>query len=75
MEVLKDEFYNKRMNLNSDLAMWSCYHLLIKTDTSLVAFFVFRRLYMPPMLDNCQDILIRFDVSTTSTLFIHSKQQ
>ncbi|KAK1936884.1 hypothetical protein X943_002915 [Babesia divergens] len=68
MEVLKDEFYNKRMNLNSDLAMWSCYHLLIKTDTSLVAFFVFRRLYMPPMLDNCQDILIRFDVSTTRHL-------
>ncbi|KAK1444302.1 hypothetical protein BgAZ_102080 [Babesia gibsoni] len=62
LEVIKDGFYNKRMNLNNDFAKWLCYHLLLRTEASLVAFFVFRRLYMPPMLDVCQDILIRFDV-------------
>ncbi|GFE52710.1 ARM repeats containing protein, putative [Babesia ovis] len=65
-EVLVDGIYNKRMNLNNDLATWSCYHMLIRTDLSLVAFFIFRRLYMPPMFDTCQDISVRFSVPLSS---------
>ncbi|GIX61981.1 ARM repeat containing protein, putative [Babesia caballi] len=66
VEVLVDGLYNKRMNLNNDLATWSCYHLLVKTDSSLVAFFMFRRMHMPPMFDMCQDISVRFDMPLSS---------
>ncbi|ORM42157.1 uncharacterized protein BXIN_0693 [Babesia sp. Xinjiang] len=70
-EVLVDGVYNKRMNLNNDLASWSCYHLLVRTDTSLVAFFIFRRMYIPPMFDKCQDISIRFSASLRSPAMSH----
>ncbi|GBE62732.1 ARM repeat containing protein, putative [Babesia ovata] len=66
VEVLVDGYYNKRMNLNNDLATWSCYHVLVKTESSLLAYFIFRRLYMPPMFDICQDISMRFEVPLSS---------
>ncbi|CDR96259.1 hypothetical protein, conserved [Babesia bigemina] len=65
-DVLIDGYYNKRMNLNNDLATWSCYHVLVKTDSSLLAYFIFRRLYIPPMFDICQDISMRFEVPLSS---------
>eukprot|EP00371_Babesia_bovis_P002523 XP_001611170.1 hypothetical protein [Babesia bovis T2Bo] len=34
-EILYDGVYNKRMNLNNDLAIWSCYHMLLRTESSI----------------------------------------
>ncbi|EKX73127.1 conserved hypothetical protein [Theileria equi strain WA] len=61
--ILRDEIYYKKMKLNNDIATWSCYHILVQMEKKVVAFFILRRLYIPPLLDMCQDISIRFDLT------------
>nr|PVC49955.1 hypothetical protein MACL_00002621 [Theileria orientalis] len=49
-EILRDEIYYKKMNLNEDVAKWS---------------------FIPPLLDTCQDILVRFDLVITPNSMVN----
>ncbi|UKJ88592.2 hypothetical protein MACJ_001836 [Theileria orientalis] len=70
-EILRDEIYYKKMNLNEDVAKWSCYHVLLRTQDKFICYFILRRLFIPPLLDTCQDILVRFDLVITPNSMIN----
>ncbi|KAK2195857.1 hypothetical protein BdWA1_002455 [Babesia duncani] len=41
--ILMDGIRFKKMNLNNDIAKWSCYHVFLRTKSKIIALFVHRR--------------------------------
>ncbi|CXJ24814.1 conserved Plasmodium protein, unknown function [Plasmodium berghei] len=64
--VLKKNFYYKKMNLSDDIAKWSGYEIFLKTETHTIISIIFRRSFIPPLLDKRQDIYITFKISYQS---------
>ncbi|SCN63434.1 conserved Plasmodium protein, unknown function [Plasmodium chabaudi chabaudi] len=64
--VLRKNFYYKKMNLSDDIAKWSGYEIFLKTETHTIVSIIFRRSFIPPLLDKRQDIYITFKISYQS---------
>ncbi|SOV16514.1 conserved Plasmodium protein, unknown function [Plasmodium gaboni] len=61
--IIRKNVYNKKMNLSDDLAKWSGYEIYFKNETHTVVCIIFRRTFIPPLLDKRQDIFITFKIS------------
>ncbi|EUD66041.1 hypothetical protein C922_03511 [Plasmodium inui San Antonio 1] len=64
--IIRKNFYYKRMNLSDDLAKWSGYEIYLKNETHTIVCIIFRRTFIPPLLDKSQDIFITFKISHQS---------
>jgi len=56
--MVRNSFYLKKMNIVNDLASWTGWELLLKSETHAIACVLFRRQYVPPLLDTAQDMSI-----------------
>jgi len=56
--VIRNAFYLKKMNIVNDLASWTGWELLLKSETHALACVLFRRQYVPPLLDSAQDMSV-----------------
>ncbi|CAJ1380515.1 unnamed protein product [Effrenium voratum] len=56
--VVHNRPYMKKMNLANDLALWSCWELVIEDEDFHWAIIVLRRMYLPPLLDTVQDFIL-----------------
>ncbi|SBT81006.1 conserved Plasmodium protein, unknown function [Plasmodium malariae] len=64
--VIRRNFYYKKMNLSDDLAKWAGYEIYLKNETHTLVCIIFRRTYIPPLLDKRQDIYVTFRISHQS---------
>ncbi|GAW83703.1 hypothetical protein, conserved [Plasmodium gonderi] len=64
--IIRKNFYYKKMNLSDDLAKWSGYEIYLKNETHTIVCIIFRRSFIPPLLDKSQDIFITFKISHQS---------
>mmetsp|Transcript_123446 Transcript_123446/g.348792 ORF Transcript_123446/g.348792 Transcript_123446/m.348792 type:complete len:871 (-) Transcript_123446:279-2891(-) len=55
---LRDAFYLKRMNLANDIACWTGWELLFRSDDMTVATILLRRQCVPPLMDCAQDMSV-----------------
>lgn len=56
--VVRNAFYCKKMNLASDIASWTGWEMMLKSDTQARVVILLRRQYLPPMVDSAQDIFV-----------------
>eukprot|EP00930_Biecheleria_cincta_P033355 TRINITY_DN23104_c0_g1_i1.p1 TRINITY_DN23104_c0_g1~~TRINITY_DN23104_c0_g1_i1.p1 ORF type:complete len:983 (-),score=191.75 TRINITY_DN23104_c0_g1_i1:192-3140(-) len=62
--VLRNQPYQKKMNLANDTASWVGWELAIQNKTFTWAVVVLRRQYMPPLLDTVQDFALAMKFPT-----------
>mmetsp|Transcript_112531 Transcript_112531/g.257752 ORF Transcript_112531/g.257752 Transcript_112531/m.257752 type:complete len:870 (+) Transcript_112531:173-2782(+) len=58
--VLRNCSSHKAMDLAGDIAQWTGWELLVKSADEMIACFIMRRKYVPPLLDSAQDIVVTF---------------
>eukprot|EP00929_Paragymnodinium_shiwhaense_P101880 TRINITY_DN65076_c0_g1_i1.p1 TRINITY_DN65076_c0_g1~~TRINITY_DN65076_c0_g1_i1.p1 ORF type:complete len:938 (-),score=240.00 TRINITY_DN65076_c0_g1_i1:79-2892(-) len=62
--VVRNQPYNKKMNLANDPAAWTCWEQLLKGQETTTMLVLMRRHYMPPMCDHVQDCALLFRCPT-----------
>ncbi|CRG96964.1 conserved Plasmodium protein, unknown function [Plasmodium gallinaceum] len=61
--IIRKNFYYKKMNLSDDIAKWVGYEIYLKNETHTIVCIIFRRTFIPPLLDRRQDIIFTFRIS------------
>jgi len=56
--VIRSAFYSKKMNLVNDVAAWTGWEILLKSDTQVRVMISLRRQFLPPLADSAQDIFV-----------------
>eukprot|EP00923_Selenidium_pygospionis_P043416 GHVN01074943.1.p1 GENE.GHVN01074943.1~~GHVN01074943.1.p1 ORF type:complete len:251 (+),score=12.45 GHVN01074943.1:603-1355(+) len=67
--VIRNSQYMKKYDLGDDLCEWTGWQLVLRNPVEALSCMILRRMYLPPLMDSCQDFIIIFRIRTEDMKF------